>query len=188
MSTIFAGGSRSVTRLGDAALQRITNIITSKHRVIVGDADGADTAIQRHLLAAGYLDVELLCSGPRFRNNLGNWRAHHIRPPREAAGFQCYAAKDRAMAEAADFGLMIWDGKSPGTILNVLRLLRGGKAAILVASADASRSFKSIHDWESFLASCRPQLVHAIKQRATPEERHPNDLAVRALAARSQTG
>jgi len=60
MSTIFAGGSRSVTRLGDAALQRITNIITSKHRVIVGDADGADTAIQRHLLAAGYLDVELL--------------------------------------------------------------------------------------------------------------------------------
>jgi adenine-specific DNA-methyltransferase len=92
------------------------------------------------------------------------------------------------MAEAADFGLMIWDGKSPGTILNVLRLLRGGKAAILVASADASRSFKSIHDWESFLASCRPQLVHAIKQRATPEEWHPNDLAVRALAARSQTG
>jgi hypothetical protein len=33
MSTIFAGGSRSVTRLGDAALQRITNIITSKHRL-----------------------------------------------------------------------------------------------------------------------------------------------------------
>jgi adenine-specific DNA-methyltransferase len=78
------------------------------------------------------------------------------------------------MAEAADFGLMIWDGKSPGTILNILRLLRAGKAAVLIGSADAPRSFKSTHDWESFLASCRPQLAHAIKQRATPDEWHPN--------------
>jgi len=174
MSTIFAGGSRSVTMLGDQTLQRITNIITNKHRVIVGDAGGADTAIQRHLLAAEYRDVEVFCSGPHSRNSLGNWRTHHIRPPRAAAGFQFYAAKDRAMAEAADFGLMIWDGKSPGTILNILRLLRAGKAAVLIGSADAPRSFRSTHDWESFLALCRPQLAHAIKQRATPDEWHPN--------------
>ncbi|MGO9232970.1 MAG: hypothetical protein ACLP4V_02335 [Methylocella sp.] len=172
MITIFAGGSRSITRLSDHALHRITNIITNKHRVIVGDAGGTDTAIQQHLLAANYRDVEVFCSGPRFRNNLGNWPTHHIRPPRDAAGFQFYAAKDRAMAEAADFGLMIWNGKSPGTILNILRLLRAGKAAVLVTSADASRSFKSIHDWESFLASCPQQLAHAIRQRATPHEWH----------------
>ncbi len=174
MSTIVAGGSRSVTRLSSEALQRMTNIITNKHRVIVGDADGADAAIQRHLLAADYRNVGVFCSGPHSRNNLGNWRTHHIRPPRAAAGFQFYTAKDRAMAEAADFGLMIWDGKSPGTILNILRLLRAGKAAVLIGSADAPHSFKSTRDWESFLASCRPQLAHAIKQRATPDEWHPN--------------
>jgi hypothetical protein len=33
MSTIFAGGSRSVTRLSNEALRRMTNIITNKHRV-----------------------------------------------------------------------------------------------------------------------------------------------------------
>ena len=73
--------------LSGKALQRITNIITNKHRVIVGDAGGADTVIQRHLLAADYRDVEVFCSGPHSRNNLGNWRTHHIRPPRAAAGF-----------------------------------------------------------------------------------------------------
>ncbi len=174
MSTIFAGGSRSITRLSNHVLQRITNIITNKHRVIVGDAGGADTVIQQHLLAADYRDVKVFCSGPHFRNNLGNWPTHHIRPPREAAGFQFYAAKDRAMAEAADFGLMIWDGKSPGTILNVLRLLRAGKAAVLIGSVEGPRGFKSIQDWENFLASCPPQLARAIKQRDTPDEWYRN--------------
>ncbi|HUZ92090.1 MAG TPA: hypothetical protein VMU78_09355 [Methylocella sp.] len=175
MSTIFAAGSRSINTLDDEPVQRITNIIAYKHHVIVGDADGADTIIQRHLVdAAYYHDVEVFCSGPRCRNNLGNWRTHHIRPPRDATGFQFYAAKDRAMAEAADFGLMIWDGTSPGTILNILRLLRTGKAAVLITSGQTSHTFKSIHDWQTFLGSCRPQLVRSLKQRATPDEWPPS--------------
>ena len=37
-------------------------------------------------------------------------------------GFAVHAEKDREMARRADYGLMIWDGVSPGTFLNVLRL------------------------------------------------------------------
>ena len=37
------------------------------------------------------------------------------------------------MAQQAEFGLMIWDGKSPGTVLNILRLVRGSKKAVLVS-------------------------------------------------------
>ena len=58
------------------------------------------------------------------------------------------------MAVAADFGLMIWDGKSPGTVLNVLRLLRAGKAAVLIHGSAASFTLKSTQDWDAFLAGC----------------------------------
>jgi len=170
MSTIFAGGSRSITRLPAEAARRISNIMANKHHVIVGDAGGADTAIQRCLLDAAYDNVEVFCSGPRFRNNLGSWATHHIQTARETTGFQFYAAKDRAMAETAGFGLMIWDGKSPGTILNILRLLRGKRPAVLISPAHISQTFKLFEDWQTFLGTCRPQLVHALKQRAAANE------------------
>ena len=34
-----------------------------------------------------------------------------------ARGFDYYSVKDRAMADAAEYGLMPWDGKSKGTII-----------------------------------------------------------------------
>lgn len=42
-------------------------------------------------------------------------------------GFHFYAAKDQRMAEEASVGLMVWDGKSVGTLTNVLRLVRRRK-------------------------------------------------------------
>jgi hypothetical protein len=170
MTTIFAAGSRSIIRLPGEAARRIDNIIANKHRVVVGDAGGADAAIQRHLLGAAYGNVEVFCSGQRCRNDPGNWKTRHILAPRGASGFQYYAAKDRAMAEEAAVGLMVWDGTSLGTILNILRLVRTGKMAVLIDSRQTSRSFKSMQDWQGFLAACPPQLVRSLKQRATPDE------------------
>ena len=74
------------------------------------------------------------------------------------------------MASAAEFGLMIWDGKSPGTVLNVLRLLRAGKAAVLFNGPDAPITLKSAHDWDAFLAGCGDALRTNLHDRATPEE------------------
>ena len=48
------------------------------------------------------------------RNNVGNWPTRHVEAPRGAKGFDYYSLKDRAMAEAAEYGLMLWDGKSKG--------------------------------------------------------------------------
>ena len=38
------------------------------------------------------------------------------------------------MSDAADYGLMIWDGESPGTVNNVLNLLEGGKKVVVYVS------------------------------------------------------
>jgi hypothetical protein len=62
------------------------------------------------------------------------------------------------MAAAADFGLMIWDGKSPGTVLNALRLIRVGKAVVLVHGSATPSTPKSARNWETFLDGCSDEL------------------------------
>ena len=174
MNTVFIGGSRHVSRLPANAKERLNNVIESGFPVLVGDANGADKAVQKHLLDAKYDQVTVFCSGDICRNNLGQWKTTNIRAARNVKGFEFYAAKDREMARTADFGLMIWDGKSPGTILNVLRLVREGKKAVLINVPEKSAmTFKAASDWEVFLSRCSLELRSDLKERATPEEWEP---------------
>ncbi len=72
------------------------------------------------------------------------------------------------MARAADFGLMIWDGKSAGTILNVLRLVRSGKKAVLINVPEKSTiTFKAAKDWDAFLSRCSSELAERSQGTAT---------------------
>lgn len=48
-----------------------------------------------------------------------------------SAGFAYYSAKDLVMSQEAGCGLMLWDGKSKGTLQNMLKLI----------GADSRRSF-----------------------------------------------
>ncbi|MGV1832784.1 addiction module antidote protein [Agrobacterium vitis] len=171
MNTVFIGGSRHISRLPAQAKERLNNIIENGHNVVVGDANGADKAVQKHFLDAAYEKVTVFCSGDKPRNNLGEWRTQNITPPRHVKGFQFYAAKDREMAREADFGFMIWDGKSPGTVLNVLRLIRAGKKAVLLNVPEESPvTFKTGEQWSEFLARCSADLRENLRDRATPDE------------------
>jgi probable addiction module antidote protein len=174
MSTVFIGGSRHVSRLSAEAKERLNNIIGSGFPVVVGDAAGADKAVQKYLVNALYPHVTVFCSGDRARNNLGAWVTCNVAIPKHVKGFQFYAAKDREMAKRADFGLMIWDGKSAGTALNVLRLVRAGKKAVLLNIPEKQAiKFKTEHDWGEFLSRCDHGLVEDLRARATPEEWMP---------------
>jgi probable addiction module antidote protein len=171
MNTVFIGGSRHISRLPVQVKERLDNVMKNGHQVIIGDANGADKAVQKHLLEAAYDKVTVFCSGDLPRNNLGQWPTHHVMPPKSAKGFHFYAAKDREMAHKADFGLMIWDGRSPGTVLNVLRLVQAGKSAVLINVPDrATHTIKSAGHWNDFLSCCSPELLADLRERATPEE------------------
>lgn len=170
MSTVFIGGSRHLSRLPPEVKKRLENVIANRHHVVIGDANGADKAVQKHLHGAAYENVTVFCSGEP-RNNLGLWPVRKVISPQHARGFQFHAAKDREMAREADFGLMIWDGKSPGTVLNVLRLVRAGKSTVLFSAPDKRAiNIKGAADWESFLSRCSSELVHDLRERATPDE------------------
>jgi probable addiction module antidote protein len=127
--------------------------------------------VQKHFHEIHYDKVTVFCSGTTPRNNLGTWPIHHVDVPKHAKGFQFFAAKDREMAREADFGLMIWDGKSPGTVLNVLRLAIAGKIAVLFNVPDKDvANIKSVEAWRNFIAHCSDELRRDVKDRATPDE------------------
>ncbi|MGH7778923.1 MAG: addiction module antidote protein [Candidatus Binataceae bacterium] len=171
MNTIFIGGSRHVSRLPAEVKKRLDNVVTSGHQVIVGDANGADKAVQKHLVDKRYDKVVVFCTGGTPRNNLGTWRTHHVDIPKNTKGFHFYAAKDREMAREADFGLMVWDGKSPGTVLNVMRLAIAGKIAVLFNVPEKNVvNIKTLDSWKNFISHCSRDVQMDVKQRATPEE------------------
>jgi hypothetical protein len=147
MTKIFIGGSRKISRLNTDVDRRLDRICESKLRVVIGDANGADKAVQSYLKNKNYDFVEVFCAGKVCRNNVGHWSTRMISAD-NLKGFDFYAAKDRVMAEEATYGLMIWDGESIGTLMNVVRLIRGRKpVAIFVRPA---KKFVDLHTAEEF--------------------------------------
>ena len=172
MTTVFVGGSRRVSRLAGAVRTRLDTIMQKGFPVIVGDANGADKAVQQYLSDEGYKHVEVFCSGTACRNNVGHWHTRQIKTDPRDKGFRFYAAKDRVMASEADFGLMIWDGKSTGTLLNVLRLLRQDKKVVLYNVPKHSFSeLKVGDDWCGLVAALDPELRREMEEKARIEER-----------------
>ncbi len=131
MSTVFIAGSITIKKLDLSVQERLMNIIVQGHPILVGDADGADTAIQRFLVENNAEKVTVYCTGPTPRNNLGDWRVQSVTSYHKPGTRAYFTAKDLAMAANADHGLMIWDTKSTGTLGNMIELLAHGKNALV---------------------------------------------------------
>jgi hypothetical protein len=153
MSIVFVAGSRQISLLPAEARTRLDTMIEKGFQILVGDANGADKAIQRHRSDRSYQNVLVHCMKDHCRNNVGNWPTREVAAPRDAKGFGYHSRKDRAMAEAAEHGLMLWDGKSKGTVNNVVNLSRDHKPVVVyVASTKQFRTIKSLDDLNDLLA------------------------------------
>ena len=159
MTTVFIAGSIKIKRLDRKFKDRIDKIIASCFDVIVGDADGADTAIQTYLFEQGGSNITVYCSGSRVRNNVGNWPIRSVTTDFAPGTRAYFTAKDLVMAEAADYGLMLWDAASTGTLGNVIELLsRKRKSAVFV---NKSREFMSVGDVAQLQALVGRMSLHA---------------------------
>ncbi len=124
MTTVFLSGSRKIGRLNDMVRDRLQNMIDQNFRIIVGDANGADKALQEFFAEAQYNNVLLFCAGSDCRNNVGNWDVKNVQVDPMLKGRDFYAQKDKKMASEADYGFVLWDGRSAGSISNVIQLLK----------------------------------------------------------------
>lgn len=142
MTTVFIAGSMNIKHLDLKVRERIDNIVASKLDVTVGDADGADTSIQQYLVSLGYSKITVYCSGSNPRNNIGDWVVHFVETKHAQGSRSFFTAKDLVMAEVADFGLMIWDTKSTGTLSNVIELLARKKKSVVFVNKE--KSFRTV--------------------------------------------
>lgn len=135
MTTVFLSGSRKISRINDMIRDRVRKIMDQDFKIILGDANGADKALQSFLAESKYQNVTVFCAGTKCRNNVGAWATKNIDVPSSLKGRDFYTAKDRAMAAEADYGFVLWDGKSAGSINNVLELVKRGKCVVVYLSA-----------------------------------------------------
>lgn len=143
MTTVFIAGSINIKNLDPKVKERINNIVASDFEVVVGDAGGADTSIQEYLLSLERSRTTVFCSSTP-RNNLGQWPARTVDSQHSKGSRAFFTEKDVVMAEAADYGLMIWDAKSTGTLSNVIELLSRKKKSLVFVNKE--KEFKVVGD------------------------------------------
>ena len=160
MTCVVLGGSRRISRLDGEIRLRLDRIVQQQFRLIVGDANGADKALQNYLVERAYRNVEVFCSGSSPRNNLGGWVTRPIAAKARPGTFEFFAAKDQAMAELATVGFMLWDGESTGTMLNVWRLAKQRKSCLVY-----------VHPRRQFLQVVAESDWHALWGMADAESR-----------------
>lgn len=124
---IFISGSKSISKLTDKMLAVLDKIMRDGDTILVGDCYGADLAVQKYLLKNGYTDVVVYCSGEQPRNYVVGTI---LSCANESAGLKGRAfqyVKDAAMCDDCDEAYGFWDGKSPGTLDNALRVMQRNK-------------------------------------------------------------
>jgi hypothetical protein len=173
MIKVFIGGSRRVSRLDEKVKSRLDEIIRKRLPVIIGDANGADKAVQNYFHQHAYEHVEVFCTEGQCRNNAGNWKVRPVPAPNgRKQDFEYYAAKDRLMADEGSIGFMLWDGKSRGTLANVLRLMEQGKKVVVyLAPTKQFTTLRNMNDWDHFTRNLHLGMEKALSDARRRESR-----------------
>ena len=160
MKKVFFGGSRKMGKLNKAIRVRTDNVIKNNLLVLLGDANGADKAFQKYLAEHNYKNVLIFYAGLECRNNVGGWQTRQIASDRQKKDFQFYVAKDTAMSDEADYGFMLWDGISKGTLNNILNLIERKKQVVVYYSPEKKfLTLQEFEDLKSLLTKCSPETI-----------------------------
>ena len=164
MTTVFLSGSRKITRLNDSIRMEIQKIIDNKSTILIGDANGADKAMQIFLKEKKYSNVSIYYVGDTCRNNIGCWPKKKIVADSKLKGRALYTEKDKAMASIAYYGFILWDGKSAGSITNVCELLRcEKKATIYFSPRESFFPIKIAEDIKTLLSFCEKEDISTLE-------------------------
>jgi hypothetical protein len=73
MKKVFLSGSRRISSLPAEVRPRLDEMIRRELAILVGDANGADKAIQTYFAKHHYPNVLVFCTAGDCRNNVGDW-------------------------------------------------------------------------------------------------------------------
>jgi hypothetical protein len=166
MTIVFLSGSRKIGRIGDEVRRRIHNIVEKHLKVITGDANGADRAMQAYLAELQYEAVTIYFVGDAPRNNVGGWPTKNITGNPRLSGRDFYAQKDKEMSKIADCGFVLWDGKSSGSVQNMLWLLKEGKKVVVYVSPEKNfYNLRTEQEFVELLSQCKDEVLDDIGRK-----------------------
>ena len=172
-SSVFVAGSRQISRLPAEVKTRLDTMIEKGFQILVGDAN-ADKAVQRYLVDKSYPNVLVHCMKDHCRNNIGHWPTRQLVAPHGARVSSTSRSKTARWQNSAEYGLMLWDGKSKGTINNVLTLSRQHKPVVVyVAPTKEFQTVRALEDLKGLLAKGDPESVeHLVSDLNLGVDRH----------------
>jgi len=163
MTKVFIAGSRALARLNADVKRRIDTIVDKGFTILIGDANGADKAVQRYLAERHFRNVIVHCMAGNCRNNVAGWPTREIVAAPGARGFAYYSTKDLAMANDAAYGLMLWDGESKGTLNSVINMVQQHKVVVVyLAPKGKFQNLRSVSDVSRLLANLDGTKVHQL--------------------------
>lgn len=126
---VFISGSISISKLSDDVRESIDKIILNNLHILIGDADGIDTMVQKYCATMNYFNVTVysIFPFPRFSaSKQFNYErvnvSEEIKKERERQQH-----KDNVMTINSDYSFIIWDGKSKGSYNNIIRAIENNK-------------------------------------------------------------
>lgn len=172
---VFIAGPRAITKLSDSVCDRLHNIVANNITVLVGDANGVDKSIQQYFYTLSYKNVVVYSSGTKSRNNIGEWQVESISVPSNVRGFEFYAEKDKAMATKSDYGFMLWNGESKGTLNNMINLVGMNKKVLVYFTPKndfiSISSMVNLEKLVSFCSDDTKKLYAQLARKNTPIDR-----------------
>ncbi|GAB2179496.1 hypothetical protein [Dongia sp. agr-C8] len=172
MTVVFLSGSRKISRIGCDVRERIKNMVENHLKIVVGDANGADKAMQSCLHEMDYSEVTVHFVGAAPRNNIGHWPTRNVITSDRLSGRHFYAQKDKEMSRIADCGLVLWDGKSSGSVQNMFWLLAEGKKLVVYFAPEKRfYNFQSKDQLIEFLLRCDDDTLDELERKISIPER-----------------
>ncbi|QPF92311.1 hypothetical protein [Bradyrhizobium commune] len=172
MTTVFLSGSRKISRIGNEVRSRLENMVQKGLTIVTGDANGADRAMQSYLHELGYSDVTVYFVGDAPRNNVGNWPIRNVIVDAKLQGRDFYAQKDREMARVADLGFVLWDGKSSGSVQNMLWLVAQKKTVVVYYAPEKQfYNFRNENELIGLLSNCDDEILDDLGRKVALPDR-----------------
>ena len=176
---IFIAGARSIKEIDDDVKTKLLSISDKHFDILVGDCSGVDTAVQKFYQAQKYSKITIFASNGKARNNLGNWPINNIVVEDGLKGFDFYRQKDIAMANEADYGFMIWDGKSKGTLNNIIELVKQDKYVLIYLISNKKMIWiKDFDDLCNLIDNCDPSAQLLFKKYISVTKTINNQLSL----------
>lgn len=149
---IMIVGSHTITELDHKVKMMISKLCGDGWHILVGDHSGLDTALQEYLMDMHTDWVQVYTARPQPSHNLDRWPVS--RPPKDGRWSKAprYLQNTLAMADAADFGMVLWDGRSMGTYFVIASLIEQGKSVwVYLPERGVSHTLRGPEDLEKLL-------------------------------------